>query len=581
MVFGLGERWRFLPLGSLIIGMLLLAFLKGLTFDLDHNIYFFFLRVTLFFLCFGSLVFFVFKRLMKFKFDLRTDIYLLIAGAMGIFFTYVYLFGEIYGRETMLPFYINNWFSHGFIPGYFRTYMPLIYSFIQWIGIAVDPFFVVFINRIGGVLLAIVVYLIAKHVLKEGWKALIVLFGFLASRYVLFNLTTIEPTIWSVFFVALSVLFFIYYMETKDKDDMFVSCLSALMAAFFRIELSFLFGIPFLFACFLFVREKKLFKLIMLTSSILLIVSVAMVSHFMNDSDRFLWGEELEEQSALGFLENIPRVFHNNVFVNDDLNPNLGRTSLFSYLGFAISLVLVIGLLLNIKNPKYSPIYIMAFFVLFYTCFLFCFHIEGLRSSVKYSVHYFFAEVVICYYFLYLFIEKSFKKHKKTISFVLGILSLILVLTSPMFFMSETESDSGQLDDFNMLRKKVNLSDGCKILKVSVHQPLLDYYFGMQRNTIYPVGLVGEMGNFYDALDEYDVDGNCFYYYDEKEREVSSDILIDHGTFENHLNVDMERIERVFSDCFRSVILENKVKVNLFEENNTFVTKELLLYDCR
>ncbi|MBL7055625.1 hypothetical protein ISS07_01795 [Candidatus Woesearchaeota archaeon] len=99
--------------------------------------------------------------------------------------------------------------------------------------------------------------------------------------------------------------------------------------------------------------------------------------------------------------------------------------------------------------------------------------------------------------------------------------------------------------------KNVDLDKECRIIKSNVYQPRLDFYYGVQENSVF-FGFPPEM---YFFLSKYKQKSRCYYYYHEilLEKEYLTD-------FRHRIN--SSEIDLALDDCKKEIVFSGGVGRN-------------------
>jgi len=491
----------------------------------------------------------------------KSDIIVLgLVAIFSIFLVFILLKGSIWGRFPIL----NNIMGNIFIKEVFegvgpRTYSMVVYSILQTVfQVKVTPITVLMVNKVFSVLILIVVFLISKIIFKKNWISLIVFFSFISSIFVRTVFVSIEHGTGSLLFTYASILFLFIFMKNKDLNFFIISNICLLLAVFYRYELTILFGIPYIaYYCIFLYDDKRTRKYMVMTTIILIISAMVLISVLS------IHGTTVEEgigdEGLLGLIKNSENMLKNSILIEKDLNLKSGRVSLFTYSGFSISILFTIMLVYNLIKrkkilSKYVPIFLLAFYNAVYFIFQLSFQGEGFREGWKTSVNYFLCEIILTYFVIFLLVDKIAINKPKYIRNIAKLISISLFF---ILALVSTTALSYNLNEFYApnppetiemyaLIENVKLDESCKIIKVSFSQPLIDYFFGLQRNALY----FGNLPEFYESLRAYEKQDKCFYYYDAKhftEYDYENKIAVD---------INLQKVNKIFGDCKKELVFE-------------------------
>jgi len=486
--------------------------------------------------------------------------------ACAAIFIFVKMGGYFTGRFMILPLIMGDMFQGGMfdvVRGDPRTYSSVIYSIIGLLPLVrITPYFVLGVNRILSVFLLVSVFLTARKVSKNAWIGLLVMFSFASFSDIRWMLSSIEYGLGALLFSTLSV-FFLFDFEERRKIELFImSCLCLVIASYYRYELSLIFGLSYLIYCGLFLARHRKTRIFMAVTAVILAFNMmAFLKRFTVVNDVILAGEKLASLTLGGYLANTINVLNNNLVVNKDLALSSGHVSIFLYAGLAISLAWILVLAYRVIRKRgitseNSRLYIFVFYILIFFTFQAGFHMEGFRTP-KYHANYFLGEVMLVYYSLGWLIDRVVKLGAETreeLKLSAAVIFFVLAMvTSNSLSFSGPPWIEPQVGDMNQLLGNVRFDYGCSIMKVHTGQPILDFYFGAQKNALY----LGYPPGFYQDL-EYILNsenrtGKCFYYYFESYREF--DYL-----YEGTARIERQRVDEIFSSfsCNSSVEYENK-----------------------
>ncbi|MBN2422213.1 oligosaccharide repeat unit polymerase [Candidatus Woesearchaeota archaeon] len=514
-------------------------------------------------------------------FDKHNIFYFVFILLFSVFFVFYLMHGSFFGRFVNLTHILGNVFIGDIFRAFQsmpRTYSTIIFSVLQeFFQFRVTPFTVLFFNKILSVFLLLVIFFLSKIIFKQTWISLVVYMTFISSKWIQFNMHSIEYSIGAMFFAYSSMLFLLLFIKEKDLSLFILSNISLILAAYYRYELAFLFAMAYLAYFSVFLKHTgKRRKIIALTMIILILISMALVKLFTVQEFDFLLfrNNELGENRLFSFIGKSFYIFKYNVIANKDLSLSSGYVSLFTYFGVAFSAILFLFLIFRLitnskKSNKFNVnnlIFIFVFYNLIYIVFELFFTMEGFRESWKYYAQHIFCEIIIVYYMILFLIERIFNKYSYTIInsvkfSAVFLFFLIAFFTSPGLSLDRLSVWNPTVDELNILTENILINESCEIIKISVGQPVLDYYYSLQKNSVY----FGIPPEFYENLERYDKKGKCFYFYDEKyytERDYNS---------ENLFKADIEKMDNIFKECIKSIDFESPL------ENRPF---SLIRYIC-
>jgi len=589
---------RFSSLIFFIIGVILILVFRGVSSNIKGSLFYFgsncviFTLMMIFFIIYT--IIFLKSRVKKTKiideFKSINFLFLLIVILISLFVVFI-MFKEVStGRFRMSFDYLGN----VFIKEYFirtpainlRSYSMVFYSILQTIfHVKVTPLIVLTVNKIISIFLLAVIFLISKKIFKNNFIGLLIWISFISSIWVQYNFGTIEYAVGSAFFVYTSILFLFIFHKTKNFTAFILSNICIILAAYYKYELSFLFGLPYLvYYCIFIKKNNRTRKCILITSIILLFLLISLIVNELYNSD--ISPEINSDKQGIFSLLKIPvDIMKYNVLIKKDLALQLRWASLFTYFCAVTSLILIINTLYNLirtKNmiSKYNIIYLFAFYFMFYFIFLLAFHTAavGLRSSMRYSLNYILSEFILTYFAIGYIIEKIFLNKSRNFINTIKIISMVLffiiaIEVSPSLSLSSKIHPffiSDEVAEIKFLKENADVDESCKIIKVYHAQPILDYYLGLQENSVF----FGAPPIFYESIREYKKEGKCFYYYDEK--------LDSSGPL--YYRIKTKRLDNLFSNCNKSVF-EIPIRVK-YQERVEYkyevieITRELIKYDC-
>ncbi|MBN2422209.1 hypothetical protein JXB41_03195 [Candidatus Woesearchaeota archaeon] len=473
-------------------------------------------------------------------------------------------FRFIMGNLFIKPIYYDTLF---FWP---KSFAMVPYTILIGIfHVKIIPEIVLVINKILAVFFLFVVFLISKKLFKSNFIALFVFFSFISSEFVKLNLSTINYTLISLLFTYLSMFFLFDYISKKNKESFILSGLSLLIASYYRIELSFLLGVPYLFFVSIFIKKNKFIKKITAVFLILLLIRlmvVIMAFTTMDVAER--QGTHYNEFTTFNVLKHSVYIFHNNIIVNQDLNIKYGFVNLFDYVCILVSLILVFNLITHLSwNKKIKsdnlPFHFCAIAYLFFMFFQLGFTVHGLRYSFKYSVHVFICAILLSFYGIRWVASKFLKiKNQKALNFFLILLFIVLtIITADNLNYSFAFETQPLYAEMLNIKKNIELDSSCKIIKIHSGQPPLDFFYGLQENAVF----FGMPPEFYENLGKYNKKGKCFYYYNQK-------YYTDYDYNQNFVfRIDVNEIDKLMGSCKKTIEFESS-----FQGRSV----ELIKYTC-
>lgn len=524
----------------------------------------FYTNVIIFIILFLLFFFYIIKLLIIYIKDIKNDkkdfywnIFILLLSFVTIFFLFD---GYATGRIAVLRDILGNVFTTDyFIYPFARTYSMVLYSVLDsFFNITITPLTVLFINRLISCFTLFVIFIISKKLFKKNWIAFIIFISFISHNLVKYNLSSVEYTIGSAFFVYFSFLFIILYSNNNKNDFFILSVISLLLASYYRYELSILFGFSYLlyYSFFLFkVRETRVYMLI--ATLILINISMAViVQDFTGDITQELFGEKVDSNSLFLLVQSMSNVLNENIFVYKDLFLDSGFISLFTYCAFIFSIVLILDVINKLINDKdkndYSSIYLFAFYFIIYNLFLLSVNIRGFRSRWEYSVNNILAEIILAYFLIFWVISKikinnTFLKKIVQITSILSFL-LIALNSSSQLSLDFKPIVEPEIKEMIAMKRSFSIDPSCYILKNNIYHQHLDFYFGLQERSI-----LFTHDNFYESLDKLQKKENCYYYHYPF---VSDEAYI----YSHVMKVDIDKIDESFKDCIKTIEFESPLK---------------------
>jgi len=240
------------------------------------------------------------KSIKKFnKTDLLSLLFVLL---FSIFFVFIFLKDSFFGRFSIIEWMLGNIFIKEIFNNTLladpRTYSMVIYSILQEIfHIKITAITLLIVNKIFSVFLLIVIFLISKMVFKKNWISLIVLITFVSSIFIQKNLSSIEYGLISIFFTYTSILFLFKFMKDNNLTSFIISNICLVLSAYYRYELAFLFGLPYIAYYSIFVRKNKQTNAYMTFTIIILILSLMpLVNTFTHQEQEIMLGKDLEDK---------------------------------------------------------------------------------------------------------------------------------------------------------------------------------------------------------------------------------------------------------------------------------------------
>ncbi|MGM0609255.1 MAG: hypothetical protein ACQESP_12675 [Candidatus Muiribacteriota bacterium] len=525
-----------------------------------------FILAFIIFLVIGSIKLYqIFKNLLKNRYNLKTILYT----SFVTLFSLIFLISQnnLTGRFNILHFIMGNIFDSKVLNATLlcqpRTYAPLLFSVFSQLGIKITPITILYFNKIFGFGLLLVVFFAIRKLFKSNFIGFIGLILFILSDDVKHNLASIEPKIIAVFFIYLSIITMINYVNTKDKLTLFISCSSVLLASFFRYEFSLFLGLPFLVYYSLFIKKVggKHRKYILSTLVILIIILMSFTAHFthVQGDDKALLGSKFTEKTPHTLLINGFDTFKENIFIENNLT--MENITILTIMAFYVSIFMVIKLMSHIfrrseNSIRDKPFYINALFFLIVLFSYLFFNVEGLSLPHKSHFVFYLSEIILSFFLIKFFATKykNLRIRKYFFYLILLILCFISLLSSPLLNTKELKYNSRGALESKYLLDNFEYKDECFILKNSVENPKLDFLIGEQDKIVY----------LWD-LPRIDIKGKCFYYY--HEFDISEEVM----KYSNKEIIALENIESYFGGCKEEVILQKS-----YSYKNT----SILRYDC-
>jgi len=440
----------------------------------------------------------------------------------------------------------------------------VFYSILESVfNITVTPLTVLAINKVISVFTLIVVFLIAKLVFKKNWIGLIILVSFTSSRLVQNNLSSLEHGTVSAFFVYASILFLFIFLRERDLTTFLLSNVCVVLASYYRYELSLMLGIPYIAYYSLFMYKNKKTKVyITITTLILIFISLSVLAYDFSvgvETPGNWRVSQGEDNPIIIFIKNSVNLLKNNILIQKELSLKSGLASLFTYGGFIVSLILIINIMYSLIKRKevkseYKKIYIFAFYYFLYFTFLLAFHRQGYTSSWLYGLNFLFCEFILTYFGISWLIKKIISKKFKIVInlliFVTMVLFFIIALKSSHALSLEITPHTEQwVYDMKLLKENVDLDKSCKILKMNMYFQHLDFYYGLQENTIF----IGGFYHPYEYIEEYDKTGKCFYYYDPYISEIDR-------KYSHIVDVDLKKLDESLISCKKTIEFESQLE---------------------
>jgi hypothetical protein len=472
--------------------------------------------------------------------------------AISSFFIFVSLRGAINGRIDLLPLVLTNTFEQfSSVFDYFysvdiRSYEKVLIDPVMYLfNISVNLDHLSFINRIGGLFILLTSFLVGKVFFRSSLLGLLVLFTFGLSRFVQYNLTSIEYGTFSLLFVLLTFYFFLRYLDEREEKFINLGIVCGLIASFFRFELSIILGMPILLYLTLFSDRKHLsFRKLSLLTGLLSLRSATIAGYMSPGGDTFVHGKDIGAESILALIGNVSSVLRNNILGQHDLNLKFGNVSLLTYIALGVAaLVLPLGTFRELGkrelNANTAKLFFVSLMYLFMFSFVFLVHIEGLRSGEKYSVNFFILEILIGYGIFYRFLPRLIPKLKETylskMGFLGGCLALFAMLSIDHgFFISRPYPfETAQVDQYRIL-SAINIESQCLLIKYNTNTPVIDFFFPMRMKSI-EIKSVGELTAFIKPE-------SCFYLFDSPFYSPKPEVL------------DAEKVTPVLKRCKKEIL---------------------------
>lgn len=512
---------------------------------------------------------------------------IILALAYGLFFVFVFLGSYHSGRYIILFKLLSDALSpQAASVNYFSTtYVSFFYSLFGLLGFPATPLTIEAVNRLSGALILLLVYLLAKKLLHSrllGFASMVV---FSSSFYVKWNIASIDYSAFSMLFVLLSYYFLIRYSESGSSLEFAISFAALLIASFVRIEMGIIAGIPFLMAysavrisgdgpCAA-ERAAALFGVLVLA-----LISLPLFNYYFNLNDPNLVSPE-HKSDAASFLKSRALVFYKNVFIDRDLLLASGRVSLFFYTALPAALVFLgISVFRIVSGSPFGAslagLCLLSSFFLLYLFIQTFGDLSGLKDPWKSSFFIFHVCIILSFYSFKLAWD-FFLARKPAIAHVSFLrpayfagISLAFILLSPRLGIGFDYDMDVDYIEYSYITGQMEPDRSCFILKQSLLQPNLDYFFGAQEQSVY----LGTGEDYYRGLESLNKSGRCFYYHHGLTSQGLGLTKYD-TAFMGHVNIS--RIDSAFSGCIASAEVE-KVYSYRKGEDFIFLVKK---YDCR
>ena len=565
-----------LPLFFFVSILLIFLFSSLGTVIVKSDFYFFLLSLV--FVCaFCVFIFLIFQQVKNMCKNIKNydkkDLYSFIVVAVFLlFFVFYVLKGNFNGRFSVFPEIMGNIFLDNIkenFPGTIRTYSFMFYSVLGAIfQMPITPLVVLTINKIFSVFILIIVFLISREVFKKNWIGFFVLASFVSSLWIQKSLSSIEYGVMAAFFVHTSILFLLKYSKNRRNDFLILSIVCLVLATLYRTELAFLFGLPYLafFNIFLYTNGNNKSEKKLITGAFFFLVFVFMsviVSDFSGKDlvdVNFIQGRELDNYGFVSLIINIQYLLENNLGADENLLLENGFVSLFFYISLFFSFILIVNLVWflfkgYIPNKFSNFAYFFCFYFLVYFLSQVAFHFQGMEAAFRYSVNYFICEIILSYLFIFWVIGRLRFRRKPYPNFLsvlfVFILFFVVYVSSPSLSYELNNSNSPEAKEMFFLLKNVDLDKECRIIKSNVYQPRLDFYYGVQENSVF-FGFPPEM---YFFLSKYKQKSRCYYYYHEilLEKEYLTD-------FRHRIN--SSEIDLALDDCKKEIVFSGGVGRN-------------------
>ncbi len=505
-------------------------------------------------------------------------VYILIAltilSIVSVYSTKTY--GRIPTLESYLSIYGHDSGDINFLHRDPRSTSFIFYNFLnKFISFNFDVIFLKFITTIYSILLIPLIFIFSNKILKNSNYSFLLSLLFILSKYVRMNFISFEAMIPAFFYLLLGLYFFKKYLDQQKKYYLFMMLLSFLLSNFYREDLFMFVLIMSLFSLvFVNIRTKNKIKIMPIISSYILLsfflfLRMMRFIFIFSRGDSFRFGNAISSNQTFvaklfGVL--IEQSYHNFIIQKDLINLNLisffGLIAILLFLYFGIKYLYI----LFSSKKQSSSIYVLYSIFIFYILYLFnqlFLSSQGLRSPLKNTFNLYLFELIICFYFIL-----KINIPQKIILFIIFTITIFMIFTIPYYDLTLNSYYENyynyEMESFSNLE----LDKNCKLLKVNIRQPKIDYYKGFQLNSIYLEKTNYNFNN--DDLNHY-LDGiiedkSCYYVYEDYH------ILDSKHDLDGRYIVDYSIIETYFNNCSRNVIIE-------FKHSNKF-TSPFVRFDC-
>lgn len=435
---------------------------------------------------------------------------------LASFFIFFFTKDVLNGRLMLYPLFVSDYFGDEWTLMVYakfldqRTLQKVLFDIIQYVfNLSFNLDVLVLINRFFSLGILLTIYRISRILTKSYSVSILCLLTFVSSNFTQQLLTSIEYGTPALFFLLLSVYFYL-----DKKLPLSIICL--FVATYFRYEIAVLAGVPYLFTIVLSKRDNMVIWLVAIG---LLYRAAPIATHVVEGKDFYLHGNKLSP-GFFAVLGNIPYVFQQNIFQHSDWSLTSGSITLFTY----TNLIIFLGLAFRFNKEPLEYFWISLIGVFYMTVTLF-FHIEGLRSGQKYSVNYFAFEVLITY----VMILRILSKTPVIAKFVCWGFFILAFSTSPVMNFDMTKTRLIEVEEYNAL-KATHLNNKCFVIKFQNHHPLMSYYFPHRFTTV----------DWKEVTTEGIEKGECYYY------------------FNQHFRGLRPEVDRMFNSCNKKSIFEKE-----------------------
>lgn len=436
-----------------------------------------------------------------------SKLYFSAALVLSILLVFLLQGWEIQGRFRLFPLYLTDFFEARSLFDYAealdqRTFYKVFNDFLQYaFKINLDPDKLLLINKLYSVGILLSLYGLAVILTGNYAIGFLTVLTFSSSGFAQNIFSSIEYGVPALFFVVFSFFVLGQFVHTGKLIFLYLAILSDLLAGYFRYELALLFSLPFFVFLTLFYPAKRKLSLALLCLVYIARV-IPILAHMISGTDVYIHGKSLNK-GFWALFENIPDIWRNNFIVMRDFNLESGVITIFTFLQFIILPGLIWYLISNYRKNKLIPRWTLFIFCLVtYSVLHFgsivSFHMEGLRSGVKYAIYFFGLEVVA----VYAIISQWFQGQKWKASAACLVIFTICYCFSPLLNLIPAKNQLSFEYREYLILKNIPLNRECNIVKLKSNQPLISHYFPQQFTTYYFDDLVKPRG--------------CYYYLEEK-----------------------------------------------------------------